>query len=108
MPVYDDDETSSFEEPRRSPRDWRDEDSLDEGPDVRDMVPDDFTTVRCTQCRKYIFEESIRCPYCKHLQLESEQNRKPLWHWIAVFLCILVLGGFTALALLGMLPWPTK
>ena len=108
MPVYDDDELSSFDEPRHARRDGHEESWDFEEPDARDVVPDDLATVRCSHCRKYIFEDALRCPYCKNLQLEVRADKKPLWYLAAVIFCILVLGGFSFLNFLGMLPWHLK
>ena len=109
MPIYDDDETSAFEDPRPSRRDHQDSWDFELDPDARDIVPDDLATVRCGFCKKLIFEDALRCPYCRNLQLDSQQNRKPLWFWLTAVFCILAIGGiFSALLLLGSLPWHTK
>ena len=102
MPIHDDDMPDSPDD--RDSTDWRwDRDARDDDIEVRDKTPDDFTTVRCTKCKKLIFEDAIRCPYCKHLQLEEEQTRKPVWFWITVFLCVLMMGGFSLLAFVAHL-----
>ncbi len=106
MPIFDD-EDESGESPRRGGGrgggggergdSW---DVVDDAPDHRDIVPDEYTTVRCTRCRKLIFEDSVSCPYCKTIQLEDHRNKRPLWWIITVLLCIGVLGGFMLLSLL--------
>jgi hypothetical protein len=111
MPVYDDDEESHGEaySPRRDTRgrggsggeEWSVE---DEGPDDRDLVPDEMTTVRCAHCRKLIFENLVRCPYCRQLQLEEPRERKPAWFVLTVIFCVLAVGGVSVLALLRL--WP--
>jgi hypothetical protein len=112
MPVFDDDddfqnfgETSSSS--RRNARgrgegrgdEWSVE---DEGPDDRDLVPDEMTTVRCTRCGKLIFEDLVRCPYCREMQLEAHRNRKPLWFLVTVIFCVIATGGVSILWLLGL------
>jgi len=65
---------------------------------------DDDETVRCIRCRKFIFEGSVRCPYCGHYQVEDERNRKPMWFIvtvIAVIVCILLFF----LGLIEFFPW---
>ncbi len=114
MPAFEDD-LGNFEEARPPARrgggrgerynkgeGW---DVEDDGLDDRDLVPDEMTTVRCTHCRKYIFEDSIRCPYCKDLQLESDRGHKPFWFVATVIFCIGVMGGFSVLYLFGFWPW---
>ncbi len=63
-------------------------------PDERDLAPDEMAMVRCTNCRKWIIEETVRCPYCKMMQLEGPHHGKPFWFVIAL-----------ALAILGTLSW---
>lgn len=107
MPTHDDDDFfQGFEESRRPRGGGKGGDSWDlDDPDVRDLAPDDFATIRCTHCRKLILEDSIRCPYCKEWQTGAKRNRKPLWFVITAIVCILVIGGYAILALLGHLPW---
>jgi len=97
MPAFDDDdelESYSFEDAARARRgregSW---DVEDEGPDDRDFAPDTFSTTPCTSCHKLIFEDSVRCPYCKDLQLEAPQNRRPVWIWIVTGLLALTAAG---------------
>jgi hypothetical protein len=107
MPAFDDDDYSFDEHPARGAGRTGDGESWDvedEGPDDRDLVPDEMTTVRCTHCRKYIFEDTIRCPYCAHLQLESEAERKPLWFVTTVLILVGLLVGAVATYMTGM--WP--
>lgn len=70
-------------------------DSRDENPLESDMDDsDDPDMVTCPNCRKWIVEESERCPKCGHYVDSHEPERVPLWVWI------------TAIALLvGMLIW---
>jgi hypothetical protein len=109
MPAFDDDDLQNYENARFRPRGRHDDDtaSWDVDDDTVDdqVVPDEFTTVRCTRCRKFIFEDSIRCPYCKHMQLEEEQHRRPLWFVATVIVCVGIMGGCSLLYLLGMWPW---
>lgn len=94
----------------RGGRGGGDEDSWDvedDGPDDRDLVPDEMPMVRCTRCRKLIFEDSITCPYCKTLQLAEHQS-KPRWFLLTVILCLfLLLSSGVALLLdyLGVIRW---
>lgn len=104
MPAFEDDDlfhdessyrASSRGEGRKRDDSW---DVEDEGPDDRDLVPDEFTTVRCTECRKLIFEDSPFCPYCKCAQIEAHRPRHPRWliftALVALFLTISgLLGG---------------
>ena len=100
MPVHDDDDDSPdlFRHSRSH--------SHDDDADEHEMTsPDDFSTVKCTRCRKLIFEDTEYCPYCKHYQLEDERNRKPLWFVLTAILCIAMLSGVVTLLLLGKFPW---
>ena len=110
MPAFDDDddlESYPFDESPRARRGRREGswDVEDEGPDERDLAPDTLSTVRCTSCRKLIFEDSVRCPYCKDLQMELRQSRRPIWFWLAVIFCALTVGGFGILWFLGISLW---
>jgi len=49
-----------------------------DAPDPRDIVPDDLSTYRCQKCRKWILENTERCPYCQQWQSHSRFN-KPMW-----------------------------
>lgn len=86
MPAFNDDDEYGTEHDS-----W---DAVDDGPDVADIVPDELTTVRCTNCRKLIFEDCVRCPYCKHLQLEDERNRKPRWFVLTTILSVFLVGSY--------------
>ena len=107
MALYEDDEFErSFEEPpapRSGPRrkdggaDSWDVDAVD---DRHENVPDDHATVRCTQCKKLIFDDVPRCPYCKFMQLEADRHKKPLWFWATVVFCVLATVGFGTLVFL--------
>ncbi|HVX83525.1 MAG TPA: hypothetical protein VH253_01785 [Phycisphaerae bacterium] len=120
MPAFEDDDFYGDESSRPGSRARRggrgggaggnDDDSWDiqdDGPDDRDLVPDEMPTVRCTRCRKLIFEDSITCPYCKTLQL-AEHTAKPRWFLLTVILCIfLLLSSAVTLLLdyLGLMHW---
>lgn len=100
MPIHDEDNDPPdlF---RRSRNQSRDEDA-----DEHEMTaPDDFSTVPCTRCRKLIFEDTERCPYCKHYQLEEERNRKPLWFTLTAIILFICFSGVLALLLIGKLLW---
>jgi hypothetical protein len=109
MPAFDDDDLSNYDErPARGAGGMGGEGSWDvedEGPDERELVPDEMVTVRCTHCRKFIFEDTIRCPYCSHLQLEPAQSKKPLWFVTTVVILIGLLSGFSVTYILGLWPW---
>lgn len=100
MPIYDDDN------PGDTSRDFRDDEQswdVDEDPGSREITPDDFTTVRCSRCKKLIFEDAEQCPYCKHWQMEAHLTGRPLWFKITVFFCIAVMvPGALALLLLWL------
>jgi hypothetical protein len=82
------------------------DDSWDrDSPDIADITPDDLGTVRCQNCKKYIIEDSVRCPYCKHLQLEEPSHKKPLWIIIAAILCILGFAGWLLIGAFDILTW---
>lgn len=94
MPAFEDDDVEDYRSDDTG-RAWgADQNDEWDDPDERDLAPDEMDTVRCTRCRKWIIGDSVRCPYCKELQLADLQNRKPFWFVIAV-----VLG------LLGTLTW---
>src|SRR3954452_24133862 len=96
----EDDESRSGEVPRARGGGGARDDSWDrDSPDIADITPDDLNTVRCGRCKKFIFEDSVRCRYCKHLQLEEQAQKKPLWIIIAAVLCII---GFTFWLLVGV------
>jgi hypothetical protein len=97
MPIHDEEDDDES---------WRD-DSTDmeaEEPDARDTHhPDDFVTVRCTQCGKHIFEDTEYCPYCKHYQLDEERTAQPAWFKIlAVFLALCMAGIVGYLMIYGI------
>jgi hypothetical protein len=71
------------------------DDSWDEdGPDEADLAPDDLAPIRCSNCKKWILEDSPQCPYCKHWQVEDEQNSKAKWFIVTAIVCILLIGGY--------------
>src|SRR5262249_54404117 len=49
-------------------------------------------TVPCKYCRREIYEESARCPYCeKYISAEYDEDvpaRKPWWLLVGVLLCL--------------------
>lgn len=104
MAIYDDDTENGDggKGARGRDDDWEVE---DDGPDDRDLVPDEQVTVRCTACRKWIFEDTVRCPYCKQMQLEFEKEKKPVWFMATVVICVGAMGGFGLMKLVGLWPW---
>jgi hypothetical protein len=104
----EDDDSRSGEAPRARGRGQggaRDDSWDRDSPDIADITPDDLGTVRCGHCKKYIFEDSVRCPYCKHLQLEEPTHKKPLWIIIAAILCILGFAGWLLVGVFDILTW---
>ena len=110
MPAFEDDDFSRDDRPYRARNQGRDDDSFgvdDDDVDDRDLVPDEMTTVRCTRCKKLIFEDSVTCPYCKSIQL-ADHASKPRWFFFTVILCIFLLlsGVVTALLhFMGLFQW---
>ncbi len=56
----------------------------DEDDDLYDDVPDDSDdeqTIPCPSCRRDIFEDSPRCPYCERYISEEDRTRSsyPIW-----------------------------
>jgi hypothetical protein len=110
----DDDESQNFrfEEGQRPARrrggrkgEERDDSWDRDDPEIADLTPDDLGTVRCTQCKKWIFEDSVRCPYCKHLQLEDDHNRKPRWIVFAAIACIIGMAFWLLIGVFDILSW---
>lgn len=68
-----------------APDAWDDE--FDSGDDSDDG---DEPTVACPSCRREIFEDSPRCPYCgRYVSLEdSNAPRKPLWVIVTALVCL--------------------
>jgi hypothetical protein len=103
MALHDDDNSQEMF------RDWRDDEEswdVEEDPELRELTPDDFTTVRCPHCGKLIFEDAALCPYCKHWQMEERLTDKPLWFKITVFVCIAVLApAVLVLVILWLRGW---
>jgi RNA polymerase subunit RPABC4/transcription elongation factor Spt4 len=113
MPAFEDDDLFRDDPPSRARnhgRDGRDDDSWDvedDGPDDRDLVPDEMTTVRCTRCKKLIFEDSVTCPYCKSIQL-ADHAPKARWFLLTVILCLFLMasGAVTwILHAMGIFTW---
>lgn len=71
--------------------DLDDSDSRDENPQASDMDDsDEPEMVTCPNCRKWIVEESERCPKCGHYVSAEEPERVPMWIWITVVLLLVV------------------
>ena len=100
MPIYDDDE--ELRNPYESHAPWDIERASSE---IRDIVPDDLVTVPCTECGKWIFEISHRCPYCDGIQQFEDRNRKPIWLWIAAMVCAISMATLAVLMILLLLRW---
>ncbi|MEM8734248.1 MAG: hypothetical protein AAGG44_08500 [Planctomycetota bacterium] len=68
------------------------DDSADEGWD-----DDETSTVPCPFCKREIYEEAIRCPYCDQYVegLSSPKPSQPTWVlWTAVLLLVLFALGY--------------
>ena len=100
MPINDDDD--ELRKPYESHAPW---DTDRESAEIRDIVPDDLVTVPCTECGKWIFEISHRCPYCKELQQFDDRDPKPIWLWIAATICALSMATLAVLTILLLLRW---
>ena len=88
---------------------WEDEqeEAVDpEGPDESDI--DDAETDPCPYCKKPVYEDTVRCPYCgAYINLEDEPpSPKQTWFLIAVIaaIVVVVLLGVSAFGRLVM-PW---
>ena len=66
-----------------------DDDDADSGDDPDDG---DEPTVPCPWCRREIFEDSPRCPFCeRYLSREDvAAPRKPLWVIVTALVCLAV------------------
>ena len=102
MPPFEEEEP--FEDARRAGKGGGGAGSWDLE-EQQERTPDDMATVRCSSCRKWILEDAPQCPYCRHWQSDEAAYRRPWWFWAALIFCLLVMGGFSVIALLGMLPW---
>jgi len=86
----------SFEPPDDPLRD--EEYPRDDGPDEADEA-DETLTVPCPHCRREIYEDAVRCPYCENYVVWHHSpwaNRR--WWWILLGLlgiaaAVLVLMG---------------
>lgn len=78
LPRPDDDDESD---------DGWDDDDVDSGDDSDDG---DEPTIPCPSCRREIFEDSPRCPYCERYlsQEDSAVPRKPLWVIATAVVCL--------------------
>lgn len=101
----DDPRNSRFEDAKSRGRRRRDDSRDKDLPDRADLAADDMETVACAQCKKLIFEDSVRCPYCKHLLLEEPRSGKPLWFIVTAILCLLLFGGYLLTRLFDLFPW---
>ena len=112
MPAFDDEDSLHGEPPYRA-RNSRgggggDDDSWDvedEGPEDWDLVPDEMPMAPCCRCRKLIFEDSVRCPYCKWLQTQEHWRKRPLWFVAAALLALIAFGSGLAIAALHLATW---
>lgn len=71
MPTRDDDHQSL------DPREFPDPDTEDGG----GLLP-------CSNCLAVIHEDSQRCPRCGHYLSSSDLNRKPLWMFVVLLICL--------------------
>jgi hypothetical protein len=65
---------------------WDDEDDEARGGDDSD----EEATVPCPSCRREIFEDSPRCPYCERYISEEDHagQGKPLWIIATALICL--------------------
>ena len=77
----------------QSERDDRDDDFGDEGlDDISDEAEDSEATIACPHCRRPIYEDAERCPYCQRYLSDEDapSSRKPLWIVLTVIVCLLM------------------
>lgn len=81
--------------PRRTTDDdWDDdESSWDESWTEGGEEDDEDSTIPCPHCRRDIYEDAPRCPYCeRYLSPEdSPRDKKPLWIVVGVLVCLLLI-----------------
>jgi len=81
--------------------DWHeDEEGFEPGDDDTDLEDDDDEeepTVPCPYCRRQIYEDAQRCPYCEnYISAEdaptqgSVASQKPLWFVVGMLLCLFI------------------
>ena len=100
--IEDDDELKNYRFSDAARGKDGDDDDRDD-PDHRDIDRDDMDTIPCPHCRKLIYPESFRCPYCKSLLTADEQagtHKKPLWVIITVIICVLLMGWWMIAAVI--------
>lgn len=72
--------------PRRLHDDYLED---DEYPDPDDADEDSADTIPCPYCRKPIFEEAERCPYCEnYLSQEDAPSHVPPWLAVGALLAL--------------------
>jgi hypothetical protein len=55
----------------------------------------DLPTVKCPNCRRPIYEEAERCPYCGHyVTAEDGNGQHPWWLVVGVIACLAVALGW--------------
>lgn len=65
-----------------------------EGPDEADMI-DEPAEVPCPYCKRLIWEDSPRCPYCGSYIGAEDAPRRRSWMWIVIVaLLVLLLLGY--------------
>jgi hypothetical protein len=83
---------------------WRDDDDRDDT-DLQDLYTsengeegDDEDTVPCPHCRRRIYEDSERCPYCaNYLSREEDETalgQKSWWLILGVLVCLVIAAGW--------------
>lgn len=74
------------------PRRNHDHDELDdiEFPDA-ESGDDDLTP--CPSCRRPIYEDAERCPYCENwISREDAPGRPPTWVFVGVLVCLAIVA----------------
>ena len=71
--------------------DWEDESAWEED-------DDDNYTVPCPYCKRPIYEDAERCPYCEHYLSEEDAPpaRKPWWIIAGAVICLYVVYRWVA------------
>ncbi len=57
---------------------------------------DDDTTQPCPYCRRDIYDDALRCPYCENYLSSEDQPpaRRSTWFYLLLFLCLAVAIGW--------------
>lgn len=66
------------------------DDDWDDGIDSQDDDLSDELTIPCPSCRREIFEDSPRCPYCERYLSEEDRTwpSQPAWIVATALVCL--------------------